>query len=116
MGLGFQAISNAFRADAARRTSLKHTIWLLASIGWYLLVPLYGHYDAPLSYWTPFGSYDTAKECTEAQAHLIEWGQRRPSDVGPARGAHLTAHEIQETYVRSQCIATDDPRLNNHAH
>ena len=89
---------------------------LLASIGWYLLVPLYGHYDAALNYWTQFGSYDTAKECTEAQASLIEWGQRRRSDVGPARGAHLTAHEIQETYLRSQCIATDDPRLNNHAH
>ena len=35
----------------------------LALVGWYLMMPLKDHPEAPIKYWSQIGSYDSAKEC-----------------------------------------------------
>ena len=70
--------------------------------GWYLLVPDFKEgtiaLDAPLASWTPFSSFDTAKECENKHLDVIERSKR---------GAPLGHQEME----LAQCIASDDPRL-----
>jgi hypothetical protein len=77
----------------------------LAFIGWYLMVPLREsdnsaklRANVPLSEWEYVDSFDTAKECREAG---LKEEQRYAKDP-------LEANE----YGTWECIATDDPRLN----
>jgi len=74
----------------------------LALMGWYLLIPTPGHYDAPLSYWGHYDSYDTAKECSEAQLELVKRAEN-PNWKDP----RLPVGSVKA----SECIASDDPRL-----
>ena len=61
-------------------------------LGWYLLFPPPSQPDAPLSQWTQFAAYDTARECEIALSNAWE---RRGRPKGPF----------------ALCIATNDPRL-----
>jgi hypothetical protein len=90
--------SLATKNRTAHRVTLRHTA-AFALVGWYLLIPLKGHLDAPMAYWEHYGSYDTAKECLKDQQHLFERTKLPNSKI-----THKQAEE-------SECIATDDPRL-----
>jgi hypothetical protein len=84
--------------------NLRHAT-AFALVGWYLMTPpaqshpLFKGDDldtaAPLSKWTLWGSYDSAKECDAGRTEQIK-----------TAAPHL-AFEILE----AECIATDDPRL-----
>jgi hypothetical protein len=74
----------------------------LTLVGWYLLIPLEGHYDAPFTYWSHYDSYDTAKECSQAQIELIRKIENSPSHAQKPPFNMVKA---------SECIETDDPRL-----
>jgi hypothetical protein len=80
----------------------------LALVGWYLLVPLPRHPEAPLSLWTQIGSYDTAKECTDAQTQAII--RATTSDF---HFREVTVEQTRNAFLESQCIETDDPRLKS---
>jgi hypothetical protein len=88
---------------------------VLALVGWYLMTPLGDsntgkmYYEAPLKYWRLDGSFDTAKECKQAQLRDREWFQQNPPkgtldkdrpDTLGYRGS-----------IAAVCIASDDPRL-----
>jgi hypothetical protein len=81
---------------------------MLVSIGWYLLVPLPRHPEAPLSVWSSAGSYDTAKECQQAQDEFIDRAIKKHFKYRNA-----TLKETQDAIMESQCVATDDPRLKD---
>ncbi|MFZ2060678.1 MAG: hypothetical protein WAU82_06685 [Candidatus Binatus sp.] len=76
----------------------------LALVGWYLLIPLEGHYDAPFTYWSHYDSYDTAKECSQAQSDLI-----RKIEKSAANFPKVPLDMLKV----SECIETDDPRLKD---
>jgi hypothetical protein len=87
----------------------------LALVGWYLMVPpplLHGNppvdLEAPLSKWRLFSMHDSAAECEKglvafyklAKAELIA----NPADEGD----RVQFYQLES----SQCVASDDPRLN----
>jgi hypothetical protein len=83
--------------------------FVLAAVGWYLLVPnplIKGKYKgypdvgAPLARWTIYQSFDSAKDCEKAKEKLVN-----KFSTGPVS---LKALVWTQSFV---CIATDDPRL-----
>ena len=80
----------------------------LALVGWYLMVPPVEsggrvNFEAPLSQWHRWGSYDTARECSVDESDLIDRGKR-------VREEH-PQNEMTDMFTQAQCIASDDPRL-----
>jgi hypothetical protein len=87
----------------------------LALLGWYLMVPRFEHQGdrmtpadgAPLSTWTVSYAFDTAAEC--------QAGKRSDQEVQAKRAKENPSNEyfqaLSEGSFRSQCIASDDPRL-----
>ena len=88
----------------------------LALITWYLMVPpplLHGNppviLEAPLSKWGIFSMHESAAECEKglvafyksAKAELIA----NPADEGD----RIQFYQLES----SQCVASDDPRLND---
>jgi hypothetical protein len=109
------------------RISLRHAA-ALASIGWYLMVPqvarrnpLLLETNKPLSQWETSQSFDTAEECREArhkmEAYLDAAGTQRLKEAGSQK-AYVNDPVSQMLWAEdgkiktSECIATDDPRLN----
>jgi len=80
----------------------------LALVGWCLVAPLPDHPEAPLSYWSQMGAYDTAKECEDFQARIYRRSQQ--SDFRAQPGRFSTA-QLRQAYAETMCIASDDPRL-----
>ena len=79
----------------------------LALVGWYLIVPLKGHPEAPLKYWTHMWSFDTAKECQQSLLGMI--ARIDQPNVSPPQG--FTREEFRQELLGSQCVESDDPRL-----
>jgi hypothetical protein len=73
------------------------------------MIPLIHHPAAPLPDWTHYGSYDTAKECEDAQLNLIE-RSKRPDFKAPP-GHNYSLKDVRVALISSECIETDDPRL-----
>ncbi|MGA9725219.1 MAG: hypothetical protein WBQ86_22380 [Candidatus Binatus sp.] len=74
---------------------------LLALVGWYLMVPIKNHLDAPMRYWSLFENYPSTKECSEAQAALLKESKDPDSKI----------HRFTDEIAMSECIASHDPRL-----
>ena len=83
---------------AVRGYNLRHTA-ALALVGWYLMLPLPKHPDAPIARWAHVDSFDSATECRDAAYHLIDRAKKNHDQ------AKL------DTVMGFECIATDDPRL-----
>lgn len=80
-----------------------------ALIGWYLLIPPYGSAQTPLSRWEQMYVFDSAAECAQAHARLVDFQQTQTGKV-------LTHHtsgmgKIRVDAFLAQCIASNDPRL-----
>ena len=113
--------------------NLRHAA-ALALVGWYLMVPPMAHNEkdlqrrpaAPLSEWFIWNSFDSADACTKARSALFwrasenaandyhRWlADRAPSDdlLDEWASTYSTISAINDAFRRSQCIATDDPRL-----
>jgi histidinol phosphatase-like enzyme len=106
--------------------NLRHAA-VLASIGWYLMVPessrrmpLLLETNESLSQWETRQSFDTAQECKAAQHKIHTYleaatSRRLKEDgsqkayVGDPVSQMLWAEEAK--IAASKCIATDDPRL-----
>jgi len=71
----------------------------LALVGWYLMLPLPKHPDAPIAQWAHVDSFDSATECRDAAYHLIDRAKKNHDQ------AKL------DTVMGFECIASDDPRL-----
>jgi hypothetical protein len=69
--------------------------------GWYLMMPLENHPEAPISYWSHIGSFDSAKECEKEQ----EWRYERST------APDSKIHRYHDLYAGAECITGDDPRL-----
>jgi hypothetical protein len=102
-------------AKAVKQSGMKlHRAAALALLGWYLMVPpielspngerIFNFY-APLSQWYRWDFYDSARECWDVDHDLFVRSQSilRIDPFDDAANAYLEA----------QCIATDDPRLEN---
>jgi hypothetical protein len=80
----------------------------LVLVGWYLMAPPMDkpdHFDtsAPLGRWSTTASFDTAAECTKAQAQ---------GELAYSQGEPTPEHKLMlQMWAQSACIATDDPRL-----
>jgi len=79
----------------------------LVLVSWYLLVPMFDPKSGraislPLSDWNEEGIFDSLKECESAKAKLTQEYQRH----GASRGI------LNIVGGQSQCVASDDPRLN----
>ena len=89
----------------------------LALVGWYLMVPPIGndwetgrgvfvHWSAPISGWMTVSVYDSATECSKAQAGLYEDFMKTHHFASETEKAI-----VSQAYANGKCIATDDPRL-----
>jgi hypothetical protein len=94
--------------------NLRHAV-ALASLGWYLMLPpplfhqrLAADTDAPLSKWTVSSAYDSANECNDGHLEYIA-GVKQRTGVNPSNERDRA---MLQQAVTSQCIASDDPRLN----
>jgi len=104
----------------------------LALVGWYLMVPPVSApsgtegarlmTEAPVSRWYNHGSFDSAKQCEEAQRSLAVGILKDITDFTKHEGCPddrplgkcAGTGPMFETYgavYAAQCIATDDPRL-----
>jgi hypothetical protein len=83
----------------------------LALLGWYLMVPIPGNDPIPdpassFSKWVNIHSFDSAKQCEDGRLNIIR--------VGAGGGPQLMGYpeqEVKKVLLLSQCIASDDPRL-----
>jgi hypothetical protein len=68
------------------------------------------YHNARLGSWTIDGSFDTAGECRVERANNVQKGEelkKHPDTVKPGMMAALVA----DSYLKSICISSDDPRL-----
>jgi len=81
----------------------------LALVGWYLLArpasPLMQP-TPPISWWLRLGSYDTEKECDQAQVEMYQKNERAGFKMEGVK-----PEELKRSYSLAQCVATNDPRL-----
>ncbi len=93
----------------------------LALVGWYLMMPplpqdplLLADPTPPLSVWFLEQSFDTAKECEGARIKEDREAERQMHDLAKAHAIETNIGHAQYfvQHIFSQCIATDDPRLN----
>jgi hypothetical protein len=81
----------------------------LTLVGWYLMAPTISNHevdmDAALSKWDMVDRFDSAAECKHASD--TTWSYRALKKRLPVAKA-----EFLEAIASAQCIATDDPRLN----
>lgn len=104
----------------------------LSLVGWYLMVPPASApigtpgarlmTNAPISRWFSHGSFDSAKECEDAQRSLMlkilkditDFATREncpdKMPLGRCPGTGLLFDTYSAAY-NGQCVATDDPRL-----
>ena len=73
----------------------------LARVGWYLMLPLAKHPDAPIDQWAHLDSFDSATECRDAAYHIIE------------RAKKTNDQARLDIAMGFECIATDDHRLKS---
>jgi hypothetical protein len=92
--------------------NLRHAA-ALALVGWYLMYPPVtpagkSLTDAPLTEWKSGASFDTAKDCETARAHMRKASKdlRNATPRGYQEGL-----DFAESIGDGQCVATDDPRL-----
>jgi hypothetical protein len=85
----------------------------LAIVGWYLMVPPDSERLTPpknlppLSKWSVYQRYNTPDKCMEVRSDITSgWLQDTPPDFVERFGS-----SFKSTFVRAQCVATDDPRL-----
>src|SRR5690348_3716517 len=112
MGLGFQANQAVPPAKCGRGAEVKMKrcsrcgtrfpaiVCLLASPGWYLLVPP-GSTRLPLADWLQLKAYDSAAQCQHDRHELM----KLPAPPGTTR------QQYRDEVRSSRCIASDDPRL-----
>jgi hypothetical protein len=74
-----------------------------ALVGWYLMMPL--SWSDSLAEWHRYGSFDSAVECAAARENAISTGVADSALIG------LSNEEVKRALVKSECIATNDPRL-----
>lgn len=95
----------------------------LALVGWYLMLPplrvegpasdpntpVEADTKAPLSQWTIVLGFDTAKECYDYPDHF----EKILHDAKGTSGEEQRGSDAMSRYwfSKSQCIATDDPRI-----
>jgi hypothetical protein len=93
----------------------------LALVGWYLMIPplpqdssLLADPTPPLSVWYLEQSFDTAKECESARKTEIHEAELQMHALAHAHAieANMGHAQFYLQHTFSQCIATDDPRLN----
>jgi hypothetical protein len=60
-------------------------------------------------YWSHYASYDTAKECEQVKASLVQKIERRDYQAPPGE---YSTKELKAAYLSSICIVSDDPRLS----
>jgi hypothetical protein len=78
----------------------------LALVGWYLMTPPPDNLKASISAWEISASYDTAEQCSLEQQRFFDTAiKQRSLNLGKLRAGN-------EAMLHAQCIATDDPRLN----
>jgi hypothetical protein len=94
----------------------------LALVGWYLMMPptpqdpsLLADPTPSLSVWFLKQSFDTAKECEHTRRAEDHEAEREMHDIAKARAIETEIERVQILMqsIFSQCIATDDPRLNS---
>jgi len=93
---------------------LRHAV-VLASIGWYLMVPPFNppnyqlRTDLPLSEWWQHQSFDSAADCETAQNDLVnKFASKSKKASGQIAEFWITS---AESMAQGHCIASDDPRL-----
>jgi hypothetical protein len=87
----------------------------LALVGWYLMVPpkfpdrLTVNFEAPISKWERYGTFETEANCQESVSHLHDQATKAPTTkkVNPTTPEQSMAAQ----YVSGECIASDDPLL-----
>jgi hypothetical protein len=72
-------------------------------VNWYLMAPL--SWSDSLAEWHHYGSFDSAAECAAARENAIRTGVADSAMIG------LSNERVKSTLVKSECIASDDPRL-----
>jgi hypothetical protein len=92
----------------------RHHAAALALAGWYLMTPPFApspigyNARAPLSTWPIIETFDTAGECKDERANVIQIASR------VARASHdPTAQRHLYFWLASHCLSTDDPLLND---
>jgi hypothetical protein len=100
--------------------NLRHSA-ALALVGWYLMMPpipqdplLLADPTPPLSVWFLQQSFDTAKECERARKTEDHEAELQMHDLAKSHAIETNMERAQFLLQRifSQCIATNDPRLN----
>jgi hypothetical protein len=94
-------MTTLLETDSKKRSMKPRRAAVLALVGWYLMVPIKNHLDAPMRYWSLFENYRSAKECSEAQAGLLKESKNPDSKI----------HRFTDEVALSECITSDDPRL-----
>jgi|HubBroStandDraft_6_1064221.scaffolds.fasta_scaffold202208_4 hypothetical protein len=93
----------------------------LALVGWYMMLPpipqdssLLADPTPPLSVWFLKQSFDTAKECERARKTEDHEAELQMHDLAKSHAIETNMERAQFLLQRifSQCIATNDPRLN----
>jgi hypothetical protein len=94
----------------------------LALVGWYLMIPplpedplLLADPTPPLSVWFLKQSFDTAKECEQVRKTEDHEAELQMHDLAKAHAIETNMGHAQFflQQIFSQCIATDDPRLDS---
>ena len=94
----------------------------LALVGWYLMIPPLPHDPLlladptqPLSVWFLQQSFDSAKECEIARKTEDHEAELQMHDLAKSHMIETNTGHAQFFLQRifSQCIASDDPRLNS---
>jgi hypothetical protein len=91
--------------------NLRHAT-ALALVGWYLMLPpgrrgekVAPDFSAPLSEWSIYASFDSARDCEKAKTDFqVQMQQGRATHDAVADFPKLLAASIA-------CVSTDDPRL-----
>ena len=86
-------------------------------MGWYLLIPNPRRPTLPFVYWTQEGRYDTLAGCEESLREWVECVNRpdyRKPGAKPCKseGGKYSPEGDRKAFKLSECIASDDPRLN----
>lgn len=93
-----------------------HHAAVVFSVGWYLMTPPHlspteWDIDAPLSRWSVASEFDTAEDCKQTQETTFNEAFQAEHEY-QASHPEISDREALSQLPISQCVATDDPRLN----
>ncbi len=102
----------------------------LALAGWYLMAPplnVGGKVDVemPFRKWTQLATFDSAPDCQKALFTFQdaraqkpttdpEWNEAKDSALRTGQQPPLNRKEMDKVFSELRCIASDDPRLEEH--